>query len=48
LGIKPEQFEMIYLIHHNPEWNNMDFCRIEERIKDINVTLAYDGMEIEI
>ena len=41
-------FGRIYLIHHNPDWTGDDYRKIEEMTAGTNISLAKDGMEIDL
>lgn len=47
-GINPNQFKNILLIHHNPEWNDSDYKKAFEMIKETNFSFASDGEIFEI
>ncbi len=47
-GIRPEQFDNIYLIHHNPEWTEDDWAVVEEKIRGTKISILNDGKMIEI
>lgn len=43
-----KQFEKVVLIHQNPAWNLDDYSRIENIVKNTNISLAEDGMKLII
>lgn len=47
-GIHPEQFEKIYLIHHNPEWTKEDWAKVEEMIQGTRICVLEDGEILEV
>lgn len=47
-GISPEQFEHIFLIHHNPEWTKADWKTVEEKISGTKIRVLHDDMVMEI
>ena len=47
-GIRPEQFEQIYLIHHNPEWTKEDWDKVNEMIQGTKISILNDGMVMTI
>lgn len=47
-GVSREQFEQMYLIHHNPEWSEKDWETLEEKLKDTKFAVLQDGMVLEI
>lgn len=47
-GIRKEQFEQIYLIHHNPEWSEADWAVLMEMIRGTQISILQDGKLIEL
>lgn len=47
-GISQEQFEQIYLIHHNAEWSDNDRKRVEEMVEGTKFSVLQDGNIIDI
>ena len=47
-GISEEQFENIYLIHHNAEWSEEDRERVEEMVKGTKISVLQDGSVLEV
>ena len=47
-GINPDQFEQIYLIHHNPEWSKQDWEVVEEMIEGSKIKVLQDRTVIGI
>ena len=47
-GISANQFENIYLIHHNPEWSEEDRKRVEEMVEGTKISVLNDGRMLEI
>lgn len=43
-----DSFGRVYLIHHNPDWEEDDYRQIRQMIAGTNIFLAEDGMKLEI
>ena len=47
-GLSPEQFEKIYLIHHNPEWSEEDWKVVEKKVKGTKIGVLNDGVVLGV
>ena len=48
MELNDEQFEQIYLIHHNPEWSEADWAVLMEMIRGTQISILQDGKLIEL